>query len=127
MIKINSNEVLNKSNKEIVAAMVTALPKLSLLIALGLAEMPKIGEQIMVEKSTTGYGTIEYVDLIGGYVSVRYTPYKYYKEDGSDWSWGPSESYCVKKAAKQTTTDKVMFDNMVYFEEPKTGVYDLQA
>lgn len=117
MIRINSKAVLESSNPEVVATMVTALPKASLLIALGLAEMPKIGQKAIVSKSITGYGEIEKVDLIDGSVIVRYTPYKYWNEAGTDWSWGQSESYSVKKPAKQATTDRIAFDNLEYYEE----------
>ena len=117
MIRINCSEVLAKSNSEVVAAMVTALPKCSLLIALGLAEMPEVGQKVIVAKSITGYGEIEKVDLIDSSVIVRYTPYKYWNEAGTDWSWGQSESYSVKKPAKQATTDRIAFDNLEYYEE----------
>ena len=117
MIKVNSQKVLESSNSEIVANMVLALPKGSLLVALGLAELPKIGEKIVRLNSTTGYATITNVDLIGGMVHVSYTPVKYWKQDDSDWNWQRTEEYCVAKPAKNTTTDSVSFESLEYYIE----------
>jgi hypothetical protein len=117
MIKVDSKKVLESSNSEIVASMVLALPKGSLLVALGLAELPKIGEKVVRPDSITGYATIIHVDLIGGTVQVSYTPIKYWKQDDSDWNWQQTEEYCVAKPAKSTTTNSVSFAELEYYTE----------
>ena len=117
MIKVNAQKVLESSNSEIVASMVLALPKGSLLVALGLAELPKIGEKVVKLNSITGYATITNVNLIDGTVRVLYTPIKYWKQDDSDWNWQQTEEYCVAKPAKSTTTDSVSFENLEYYIE----------
>ena len=124
MIKINSSKVLESSNPEIVSAMVVALPKASLLVALGLAEMPKVGQLVKKYNALGGRATITRVDLVQAKCLVDYTAVKYYNKDGSDYEYAKSDIYCVEKAEKSKSQTWITFDELEYW----TGdTYALQA
>lgn len=112
MIKVNGTALVEKGDKTMLGQLLAKTNPITMLIILGVVECPKVGQIIKVSNSATGTGEIIEVDLVNCRIRYTYVPVKYFKEDGSDWSWNKSERYPVKKVSDKESIDSMPIDAM---------------
>jgi hypothetical protein len=119
MIKVNGNILVEKGDKNMLGQLLAKTNPITMLIILGVVECPKVGQTIKVSNSATGTGEIVEVDLVNCRIKYTYIPVKFYKEDGSDWSWSQSERYSVRKVSDKESIDSMPIDAIQEYTLPE--------
>lgn len=94
MKKVNVAKIMENGAHENIANILGQLDNETLLYAMGVIELPKVGDTVTIidEKKQ---GVVVSVDYINTTVRVKYdkTVIKYYNKEHTNWSWRSYDEY----------------------------------
>ena len=115
MKKVNVAKIIENGAHENIANILGQLDNETLLYAMGVIELPKVGDTVTIidEKKQGVVVSIEYLTTT---VRVKYdrTVVKYYNEECTGWSWREHDEYTKRIESEEATEQRFSLADIDY-------------